>query len=179
MADSEEAAPAPRAPPPPPVQVAYCPITGIPPEYNDYLPKDSDEFRKWKASQSAGAGDEAASAVSAGMEGLSVEAKEGEGPAASIPADAAEEKAKPSKKKKATKAVTIEANKRQKNKTTTVVTGLDLFDIKLAEVRGGCPDCYLLSPHPSGSPLSRLPRSSKQSLLVGAQWSRTRRWWSK
>jgi len=46
MADEET----PR-PPPPPVIVEYCPITGLPPEYNDCLPKDSDEYKKWKAAQ--------------------------------------------------------------------------------------------------------------------------------
>lgn len=141
MADVEEStAAAPRAPPPPPVSVAYCPITGIPPEYNEYLPKDSEEFKRWKAASQPVSGDAATSAVSAGMEGLSVEAKEGDAPAK--PADGGEEKVKSSKKKKNTRAVTIESSKRQKNKTTTVVTGLDLFDIKLAEVRRW-PLCYL------------------------------------
>ena len=38
-----------KAPPPPPLIVEYCPITGLPPEFNDCLPKDSDEYKKWKA----------------------------------------------------------------------------------------------------------------------------------
>ena len=29
-----------------PVKVAYDPITGVPSEYNDYLPKDSEEYKK-------------------------------------------------------------------------------------------------------------------------------------
>lgn len=37
--------------PPPPLIVEYCPVTGLPPEYNDCLPKDSDEYKKLKASQ--------------------------------------------------------------------------------------------------------------------------------
>ena len=37
--------------PPPPLIVEYCPVTGLPPEYNDCLPKDSDEYKKWTASQ--------------------------------------------------------------------------------------------------------------------------------
>ena len=134
MADNEETSAPVRGPPPPPFQVAYCPITGIPPEYNEYLPKDSDEFRKWKVSSQPAA--EGASDVSASMEGLSLEGiKQGDIIAPSTSAEGGEEKKLPGgKKKKVTKAVLIESSKRQKNKMTTVVTGLDLFDIKLAEV---------------------------------------------
>ena len=43
-ADTEPAAPPP--PPPPPVEVAYDPLTGIPAEYNEYLPNNCEEFKR-------------------------------------------------------------------------------------------------------------------------------------
>lgn len=30
-----------------PVKVSYDSITGIPTEYNDFLPKDSEEYKRW------------------------------------------------------------------------------------------------------------------------------------
>ncbi len=34
-----------------PVIVQYDPVTGVPAEYNEFLPKDSEEYKKWKAAQ--------------------------------------------------------------------------------------------------------------------------------
>ena len=47
MADDAETA-GPIAPAP--VVVEYDPITGVPAEFNEYLPPDSAEFKRWKAS---------------------------------------------------------------------------------------------------------------------------------
>ena len=35
-----------RPPPPPPLAVEYDPITGIPAEYNEYLPSNCDEYKR-------------------------------------------------------------------------------------------------------------------------------------
>lgn len=100
-----------------PLVVAYHPITGIPEEYNDFLPKDCAEFKALKGQASTSAED-----AGADMEKLSL--KEGEEPP----------KEKSSKKKKSKEpAVVIETNKRNKRKTTTIISGLDLFGVKLSE----------------------------------------------
>ena len=35
-----------RPPPPPPLAVEYDPITGIPAEFNEYLPSNCDEYKR-------------------------------------------------------------------------------------------------------------------------------------
>lgn len=101
-----------RCLPPPPVALLLPPVpcqpplplpqqrarAGVPAEFNDCLPKDSEEYKRWKASQEAG--------VSGAMAGLAVGeggAPGGEGGAA--PAAAAEpaQEKKSSKKKKSGK----------------------------------------------------------------------------
>lgn len=125
-----------RAPPPPPVQVAYCPITGIPAEYNEYLPKDSEEYKKWKVhlGQALPASEVAASEVAASIDGLSLEEGSSKPEGTAVAAADGEEKKMPGgKKKKVSKAIVIEATARQKNKRTTTVTGLDGVGVKLAD----------------------------------------------
>jgi density-regulated protein DRP1 len=104
-----------------PLVVEYHPITGIPDEYNEFLPKDCAEYKALKGLASTSA---AEAADGADMEKLSL--KEGE--------EQAKEPSKSSKKKKSKEpAVVIETNKRNKRKTTTIITGLDLFGVKLQE----------------------------------------------
>ena len=104
----------------------YHPITGIPEEYNDFLPKDTAEYKALKGLASTpAAGAEGADGVDgADMDKLSL--KEGE--------EQPKESSKSSKKKKSKEpAVVIETNKRNKRKTTTIITGLDMFGVKLPE----------------------------------------------
>ena len=104
-----------------PLVVEYHPITGIPEEYNDFLPKDCAEYKALKGLTSTAEPD---AADGAGLEKLSL--KEGE--------EQPKESGKSSKKKKSKEpAVVIETNKRNKRKTTTIITGLDLFGVKLPE----------------------------------------------
>ena len=95
--------PPPLPPLPPPAATALLPRygtlrrSGVPAEFNENLPKDSEEYKRWKASREA--------EVSGAMEGLSVAggggAAGGEGgAAAAAAAPAAAEKQKSSKKSK-------------------------------------------------------------------------------
>jgi density-regulated protein DRP1 len=111
-----------------PLVVEYHPITGIPEEYNEFLPKDCAEYKALKglaSTPAAGADvDGADGADGADMAKLSL--KEGD--------EQPKESSKSSKKKKSKEpAVVIETNKRNKRKTTTIITGLDLFGVKLPE----------------------------------------------
>jgi hypothetical protein len=54
MSDSEETQL------PTPVIVEYDPVTGVPAEFNEFLPKDCEEYKRWKAAQ---AGPEALAAL--------------------------------------------------------------------------------------------------------------------
>jgi hypothetical protein len=54
MSDSEEVQL------PTPVIVEYDPVTGVPAEFNEFLPKDCEEYKRWKAAQ---AGPEALAAL--------------------------------------------------------------------------------------------------------------------
>lgn len=38
---------------PAPQVVEYDPVTGVPSEFNEYLPKDCEEFKRWKANAAA------------------------------------------------------------------------------------------------------------------------------
>ncbi|PSC72312.1 translation machinery-associated 22 [Micractinium conductrix] len=121
----------PAAEPPAPQVVEYDPVTGVPAEFNENLPKDSEEYKRWKASREA--------EVSGAMEGLSVAggggAAGGEGgAAAAAAAPAAAEKQKSSKKsKKGQPEVVLERNTRNKKKCITTISGLDAFGVKLNE----------------------------------------------
>lgn len=99
---------------------------GVPPCFNEFLPKDSDEYKRWKASQGA-------STVQEGVANLSV----GDGaPLAAPPAPEAEEKKVlpgGKVKKKQVPEVVLERNTRNKKKCVTTISGLETFGVKLAE----------------------------------------------
>jgi len=97
-----EAAAEERPPPPEPRVVEYDPITGVPSVFNEYLPHDCAEWKRWKAAQEGGAAvasaagdgggaDDAAAAEAAadGVGALSLGAAGGEGGAAASAAAAA------------------------------------------------------------------------------------------
>ncbi len=100
---------------PAPLVVEYDPITGVPAEYNEYLPPDSQEFKKWKASQEGPEGLEKLKITDS--KGVEIEKK--------LPGGKVKKKQKP--------AILIETNVRNKKKCVTTVTGLDLFTVKLNE----------------------------------------------
>lgn len=107
---AEDAAPtvAPRV-------LEYDPVTGVPSEFNEYLPQDCTEYKKWKAAQE---GPEA-------LEKLTLKDKDGNEIEKQLPGG---------KVKKKTKAqVVIAVAQRQKNKYSTSVLGLDSFGVKLSE----------------------------------------------
>lgn len=107
MADPEQQAAgageeaAERPPPPEPRSVEYDAITGVPSVFNEYLPHDCAEWKKWKASQEegggggaagagrAGAGGAGADAAAEGVGALSLGEEEGGGDAAAAAAPAA------------------------------------------------------------------------------------------
>lgn len=109
MADDDDiVAPAPRV-------VEYDPITGVPAEFNEFLPPDLPEYRKWKAMQE---GPEA-------LEKLTLKDKEGNEIEKKLPGGKVKTKQKP--------MILLESKERQRNKHMTSVSGLDLFGIKLSE----------------------------------------------
>lgn len=78
-ADHPEEAAAERPPPPEPRVVQYDPITGVPPLFNEYLPHDCAEWKRWKAAQDGGGGGAEAAAASAGAGAGADAAAEGVG----------------------------------------------------------------------------------------------------
>jgi density-regulated protein len=98
--------------------------TGVPSEFNEFLPKDSDEYRKWKAGGS----------LEGAVEGLSL-ADSGGGTSSSATDAASKDKEKSSskKKKKPSKSIILERNTRNKKKCITTINGLELFGVKLSE----------------------------------------------
>eukprot|EP00955_Chlamydomonas_euryale_P088947 364426-Chlamydomonas_euryale.AAC.13 len=101
--------------PPPPVVVEYDPVTGVPSEFNEYLPKDSEEYKRWKAAQE---GPEA-------LEKLKLKDEEGNEIEKKLPGGKVKTKSKP--------MVVLETKDRQRNKSVTSVAGLESFGIKLSE----------------------------------------------
>lgn len=101
---------------------------GVPSEYNEYLPKDSDEFKRWKASREA-------ESLSGEAAGLSLEGGAGEGAAKGESAAAAAPAASKGGKKKKGRAneVVLERATRNKKKAITTITGLDGFGVKHSE----------------------------------------------
>jgi density-regulated protein DRP1 len=114
------------APPPGCADIPPCRPAGVPAEFNEFLPKDCEEYKKWKA-QGAG--------VEAEMAQLAVADDGGaDAPAAAAAAPPAEPEKKASKKKKnQAPCVVLERNTRNKKKCITTITGLDHFGVKLAE----------------------------------------------
>ena len=89
---------------------------GIPSEFNEYLPKDCEEFKKLKAALEG-------ADLAEGVEKVKLEeSQEKDGK-------------KSSSKKKKTKEpmVVLERNTRNKRKCITTISGLDLFGVKLNE----------------------------------------------
>lgn len=119
--------------------VEYDALTGVPSEYNEFLPSETPEYKRWKASLET-----SSSAPSGELQGLSISgdagpvptdptSSAGTGTAPSGDGVPALEK-KPNKKKSKSKPmIVVEMAVRNKKKCTTSVTGLELFNIKLAE----------------------------------------------
>ncbi|KXZ53698.1 hypothetical protein GPECTOR_6g615 [Gonium pectorale] len=117
MADSGEASTsgAAAAPKIEPRIVEYDPITGVPSEFNEFLPPDCPEYKKWKSAQEA--------VTQEGVEKLAIKEKQPE--EVKLPGGKVKKKTKPQ--------VVVSVAQRQKNKSTTTVAGLELFGVKLSE----------------------------------------------
>lgn len=100
---------------PAPIVVEYDAITGVPSEFNEYLPADTTEYKRWKAAQE---GPEALAA-------LTLKDKDGNEIEKQLPGG------KVKKKQKA--QVVLESHTRNKKKCVTTVMGLEGFGVKLAE----------------------------------------------
>ena len=100
---------------PTPVVVVYDPVTGVPSEFNEFLPPECAEFKKWKASQE---GPEA-------LEKLTLKDSHGNEIEKQLPGGKVKKKSKPQ--------IVLETNTRNKKKCITTVTGLDSFGVKLSE----------------------------------------------
>ena len=121
----------------PPKLVDYSTVTGIPEEFNDYLPKDSDEYKRWKVAKQTGAveGDMANLSVGGSTAPAVDGAQDGSKPPSATTAAATEPKSskKGSKKSKEDPQILLEKNTRNKKKCITTISGLDLFGVKLNE----------------------------------------------
>jgi len=124
-----------------PLQVVYCPVCGLPPEFCEFGPtpakcfKEHPELHEGEEAPNPSdkevkqAAAESTEAKKEGTEG----AAGGEGAAAAA-APAGETPAPAKGKKKEKKEVTMTVAQRNKRKYITTIAGLDLFDIKLAEI---------------------------------------------
>eukprot|EP01024_Parvocaulis_polyphysoides_P059030 TRINITY_DN6373_c1_g1_i1.p2 TRINITY_DN6373_c1_g1~~TRINITY_DN6373_c1_g1_i1.p2 ORF type:complete len:226 (+),score=42.95 TRINITY_DN6373_c1_g1_i1:525-1202(+) len=101
--------------------VEYDHITGIPSEFNEFLPKDSVEYKNWKAFKEGGG------EITESMQDMKLNDKKGE--------DGDIEKKLPGgkTKKKAKQEIILEVNTRNKKKSVTTVSGLDTFGVKMSE----------------------------------------------
>lgn len=102
-----------------PVIVEYDPITGVPAEFNEFLPYDSTEYKRWKASIE-------------GSEDTTGETSEG----VQSELSPAESGRKGPKQKQP--EVVLETATRSKKKSITSIHGLDAFDVKLNEAAKAC-----------------------------------------
>lgn len=98
-----------------PLVVVYHSVTGVPEEYNEYLPKECEEFKRWKAAKQ---GPEALAA-------LTLKDSQGNEIEKQLPGGKVKKKAKPQ--------IVLEQNTRNKKKSITSVTGLDTFGVKLSD----------------------------------------------
>ncbi|KAL0030070.1 hypothetical protein WJX79_004923 [Trebouxia sp. C0005] len=89
----------------------------VPAEFNEFLPKDCDEYKKWKASQESGVEGQVADLKVSEAPGQQIEKK--------LPGGKVKKKSKPE--------VVLERNTRNKKKCVTTISGLDTFGIKLAD----------------------------------------------
>ncbi|EFJ47123.1 hypothetical protein VOLCADRAFT_105191 [Volvox carteri f. nagariensis] len=94
--------------------VEYDPITGVPSEFNEFLPPDCPEYKKWKSAQEGGES----------LEKLTLKDKAG-ADVEKLPGGKVKKKTKPQ--------VVLSVAQRQKNKSTTTVAGLEQFGVKLSE----------------------------------------------
>eukprot|EP00906_Rhabdomonas_costata_P002461 RCo003905 len=136
--DSDDATSAPRRPP---IIVEYCPACSFPAEYCEYsgmLEKCKPwlaEYYKRKAAEKA-EGADGAQAVAAQVDGLTLDEMEDKVKKKKKPVlpEGAEKVLPGGKvKKKEETVVLISVSQRQKRKSTTIVTGLELFGVKLAD----------------------------------------------
>lgn len=102
---------------PVPLQAEYDPVTGVPTEFNDYLPKDCEEYKRWKAHKEAALEGKVADMTLKDKDGNEIEKK--------LPGGKVKKKAKPE--------VILERAVRNKKKCITTVAGLDRFGVKLPE----------------------------------------------
>lgn len=100
---------------PAPLHVEYDPVTGVPSEFNEYLPPESAEYKKWKASQD---GPEA-------LEKLTLKDAKGNEIEKKLPGGKVKKKQKPQ--------ILIETAVRNKKKCITTLTGLEGFGVKLSD----------------------------------------------
>ncbi|PNH09343.1 Density-regulated, partial [Tetrabaena socialis] len=97
-----------------PRSLEYDPITGVPSEFNEFLPQESPEYKKWKIAQEGGEV----------IEKLTLKEKVG-AEVEKLPGGKSKKKSKPQ--------IIVSVAQRQKNKSTTTVAGLELFSVKLSE----------------------------------------------
>eukprot|EP00884_Botryococcus_braunii_P003284 jgi/Botrbrau1/12957/Bobra.154_2s0017.1 len=111
---------------PAPRMVPYDPITGIPSEFNEYLPPNSEEYKRWKAVQEtvpAPPPAERSQAPEGQLENLTIKDQPEQPPP----------KKKSGKKKHDKPEIVLENSTRSKKKSVTTISGLDDFGVKLAE----------------------------------------------
>lgn len=108
------------------VAVVPPPRPGVPPEFNEFLPKDGDEYRRWRVNQEAGASG-ALEALTLGASGTPTAAE------AATVAEQLKQLPGGKKKKKSKPEVVLERNTRNKKKCITTIIGLEGFGIKLPE----------------------------------------------
>lgn len=113
---TSEGGPPASAGPPPPRVVEYDALTGVPAEFNEHLPPECPEYKKWKAAQEG---------TAEAVEKLTLKDKDGAEIEKQLPGG--------KKKVKVKAQVLLSVAQRQKNKSTTTVAGLELFSVKLAE----------------------------------------------
>merc|ERR1712130_375365 len=98
--------------------VEYDPVTGVPSEFNEFLPKDSEEHKKWKAAKAGGS-------VEGAVSELTLKDKTGAEIEKRLPGGKV--------KKKVKAEVVLETTTRSKKKCVTTIQGLDRFGIKLGD----------------------------------------------
>ncbi|KAK9813967.1 hypothetical protein WJX73_007219 [Symbiochloris irregularis] len=100
-----------------PQAVVYDSITGVPSEFNEFLPKDCEEYKKWVAAKEAGLEGEAGNLSLADKEADDVEKR--------LPGGKVKKKTKPE--------IVLEVATRSKKKSVTTILGLETFGVKLPE----------------------------------------------
>ncbi|KAK9836034.1 hypothetical protein WJX81_007823 [Elliptochloris bilobata] len=100
-----------------PLVVQYDAITGVPSEFNEFLPKDCEEYKRWKAAEKAGGVEGAVAQLKLNAKGEEIEKQL---PGGKI-------------KKKAVPEIVLETSTRSKKKCVTTILGLETFGVKLAE----------------------------------------------